>query len=237
MSLLHRFMVYLGRHRIIMDRDGVEPYLSRYYIFLKNRGQFLFNIFIHKFIQSDPYDLHDHPWAYISIPLWPGYWEFTLDSSQLAQNKYTIIPTKEEKNDYENDGDDECSDDGCKNDDDDECSDDGCKNDDIIIVTYNDIQISNKYSVDSSSTESSSTTEVSDSSTNNLDIPQKCEWRGPFSIRYREAESLHRIELPIQGYCWSIFIPLRRCRNWGFKTKNGWISEEKYKNNKNNINI
>jgi hypothetical protein len=196
MSLLHRFMVYLGRHRIIMDRDGVNPYLSRYYIFLKNRGQFLFNIFIHKFIQSDPYDLHDHPWAYISIPLWPGYWEFTPDSNQLTQNNYTIIHTE---NDDENDGDDE-----------------GSENDDIIMVMHNDIQISKK-----------SSTESDDSS--NTDIPQKCEWRGPFSIRYRSAESLHRIELPIQGYCWSIFIPLKRCRNWGFKTKNGWVSEEKYK--------
>ena len=37
------------------------------------------NIFLHKFLSSDPDDLHDHPWNYVSIPLWPGYWEHTLE--------------------------------------------------------------------------------------------------------------------------------------------------------------
>ena len=54
-------MKLLDRHRIINDRIDMEPYLERYYLFLKDREDFPFNIFLHKFIKSDPYELHDHP--------------------------------------------------------------------------------------------------------------------------------------------------------------------------------
>lgn len=66
-------MTKLNRYRIINDRIDKEPYLERYYIFLKNRTWFPFNIFIHKFLKSDPDDLHDHPWGFVSIPIYPGY--------------------------------------------------------------------------------------------------------------------------------------------------------------------
>jgi len=72
-------MNYLDRYRIIYDRDNNEPYLARYYLFLKDRENFPFNIFLHKFLKSDPDDLHNHPWPYTSIPLWPGYWEHTVN--------------------------------------------------------------------------------------------------------------------------------------------------------------
>ena len=36
----------LGRKRIIMDRQSNDPYLERYYIFLKDRKQFPFNVFL-----------------------------------------------------------------------------------------------------------------------------------------------------------------------------------------------
>ena len=61
-------MEKLGRRRIIMDRVNDEPYLERYYIFMKDRSeQFPFNIFIHKFLKSDPDDLHDHPWGFFTF--------------------------------------------------------------------------------------------------------------------------------------------------------------------------
>ena len=70
-------MEKLGRYRIINDRIDSKPYLERYYIFLRNRTWFPFNIFIHKFLQSDPDDLHDHPWGFTTFILYGGYWEHT----------------------------------------------------------------------------------------------------------------------------------------------------------------
>ena len=70
-------MQWLGRHRVIMDRQDNEPYLERYYLFLKDRKLFPFNVFLHKFLKSDPDDLHDHPWGYFTFILWGGYYEHT----------------------------------------------------------------------------------------------------------------------------------------------------------------
>lgn len=67
----------LGRHRVIMDRQNNEPYLERYYVFLKERKRFPFNVFIHKFLKSDPDDVHDHPWPYATLILKGGYYEWT----------------------------------------------------------------------------------------------------------------------------------------------------------------
>ena len=66
-----------GRKRIVMDRVSAEPYLERYYIFLKDRTWFPFNVFLHKFLKSDPDDVHDHPWPYASLILKGGYYEWT----------------------------------------------------------------------------------------------------------------------------------------------------------------
>ena len=49
-------MNMLGRYRLINDRLESEPYLERFYLFLKDRGNFPFNIFLHKFLKSDPDD-------------------------------------------------------------------------------------------------------------------------------------------------------------------------------------
>ena len=65
----------LGRKRVVMDRLENEPYLTRYYLFLKDRKWFPFNIFLHNFHKGDPDDLHDHPWPYFTIILKGGYWE------------------------------------------------------------------------------------------------------------------------------------------------------------------
>ena len=69
-------MQRLGRHRVIMDRQSDEPYLERYYVFLKDRVRFPFNIFVHKFLKSDPDHLHDHPWPYFTLILKGGYYEW-----------------------------------------------------------------------------------------------------------------------------------------------------------------
>lgn len=70
-------MQRLGRYRVIMDREDNEPYLERYYVFLKDRTWFPFNVFVHKFLKSDPDEVHDHPWPYCTIILRGGYWEWT----------------------------------------------------------------------------------------------------------------------------------------------------------------
>lgn len=91
-----RFLNYLdkiGRKRIIMDRDGKSPYLARYYLFLKDRIKFPFNIFLHNFLRSDPDDQHDHPWLiWMTIILKGGYWEWLLkyDEDRNIIGEYKI---------------------------------------------------------------------------------------------------------------------------------------------------
>ena len=86
--MINKFLTWLDRHgrkRIVMDRVNNEPYLERYYIFLKDRKWFPFNIFIHKFLKSDPDDVHDHPWPYATLILKGGYWEWIPQFNSLGQ--------------------------------------------------------------------------------------------------------------------------------------------------------
>ena len=72
-----KFLEARGRKRIVYDRVDNEPYLERYYLFLKDRGEhFPFNLFLHKFLKSDSDDLHDHPWPFATLILKGGYWEW-----------------------------------------------------------------------------------------------------------------------------------------------------------------
>jgi hypothetical protein len=75
--MMLKLLERLGRKRVILDRESNEPYLTRYYLFLKDRKWFPFNIFLHNFHRSDPDDLHDHPWPFVTIILRGGYWEHT----------------------------------------------------------------------------------------------------------------------------------------------------------------
>tara|TARA_A100001011_G_C14142777_1_gene770449 strand:- start:598 stop:1065 length:468 start_codon:yes stop_codon:yes gene_type:complete len=135
-NMFVKIMEYLGRRRIIYDRLDNEPYLERYYLFLKNRKDFPFNIFLHKFLKSDPDDLHDHPWAFRTIILSGGYWEFT------DEGKF---------------------------------------------------------------------------------------WRAPLSYRYAPANTFHRVELDKNiPYCWTLFIPSKSFKEWGFRTANGWLKHDEY---------
>ena len=82
----------MGRRRIIMDRDNDEPYLERYYLFIRDRGEnFPFNIFLHKFLKSDPDHLHDHPWGYTTFVIWGGYWEYTENAEGKRTKKWCGI--------------------------------------------------------------------------------------------------------------------------------------------------
>ena len=74
--MLKNLFKRLGRYRVIMDRQDNEPYLERYYLFLKDRKRFPFNIFLHKFLKGDPDDVHDHPWSYATLILKGGYYEW-----------------------------------------------------------------------------------------------------------------------------------------------------------------
>ena len=77
MSFLHNLMNKLGRYRLIPDRRTGEDYMHRYYLFLKDRVKFPFNITLHKIVKSDDPIFHDHPWPYLTIILKGGYWEHT----------------------------------------------------------------------------------------------------------------------------------------------------------------
>ena len=135
----------LGRKRIVMDRVNNEPYLERYYLFLKDRERFPFNVFLHKFLKSDPDDVHDHPWNYATVILRGGYWEWTPQFDQHGQK-----------------------------------------------------------------------------------VGEIAAWRSPGHFRVCAANSYHRIELDPNVTCWTLFMPGRKQRDWGFLVSNQWVQWEKY---------
>lgn len=77
MSIFHKIMSKLDRYRIIPDRLTGEDYMHRYYLFMKDRESFPFNVTLHKIVKSDEPIYHDHPWNYMTIVLKGGYWEHT----------------------------------------------------------------------------------------------------------------------------------------------------------------
>lgn len=59
------------RRLTLRDRDG-NVFLDRWGI----RIHWLGSVFLHKMSAPDPgTDLHDHPWTFVTIPLWGGYVE------------------------------------------------------------------------------------------------------------------------------------------------------------------
>lgn len=85
MKWLLNILERLDRKRIIMDRQSNEPLLTRYYLFLKDRNKFPFNIFLHKFHKSDPDDVHDHPWPYTTLILKGGYYEWIPEFNSKSE--------------------------------------------------------------------------------------------------------------------------------------------------------
>lgn len=53
MNWFHNILIsifsYFDRYRMINDRINNEAYLERFYLFLKDREKFPFNIFLHRF--------------------------------------------------------------------------------------------------------------------------------------------------------------------------------------------
>jgi hypothetical protein len=143
--MLLKLLDRLGRKRIVMDRVENEPYLERYYLFLRERERFPFNVFLHKFLKSDPDDVHDHPWPYATLILKGGYWEWIPHFDTVGRK-------------------------------------------------------TGEYQV----------------------------WRGPGHFRVSKANSFHRIELDPDITAWTLFMPGRKCRDWGFLVKNKWIQWEQY---------
>lgn len=148
--MLLKLLEKLGRKRVVMDRVNNEPYLERYYLFLKDRKRFPFNVFLHKFLKSDPDDLHDHPWPYATLILRGGYWEY--------------VPLTDA---------------------------DGNK------------------------------------------IGEMAKWRGPGHFRISKARSFHRIELDPSVTCWTLFMPGKQERDWGFlardeRGREHWVQHEQY---------
>lgn len=92
MSRFLNWLDKLGRKRIIFDRVDNEPYLERYYLFLKDRKKFPFNVFLHKFLKGDPDDVHDHPWPYATLILKGGYYEwipeFNKEGKKIGELRY-----------------------------------------------------------------------------------------------------------------------------------------------------
>lgn len=77
MNILHKIFNKIGRYRLIPDRRTGADYMHRYYLFLKDRHWFPFNVTLHKIVRSDDPVFHDHPWPYMTIILKGGYWEHT----------------------------------------------------------------------------------------------------------------------------------------------------------------
>jgi len=75
--IMHKLMDKIGRYRLILDRVTKEPYMHRYYLFLKDRKWFPFNVVLHKIVKSDEPIFHDHPWPFITVVIKGGYWEHT----------------------------------------------------------------------------------------------------------------------------------------------------------------
>ena len=84
-SMFLKLLEKLDRKRIIMDRQCNEPLLTRYYLFLKDRKKFPFNIFLHKFHKGDPGDVHDHPWPYATLVLKGGYYEWVPEFNSKGE--------------------------------------------------------------------------------------------------------------------------------------------------------
>jgi hypothetical protein len=62
--------------------EGLEDftaYLKRWFIIHDNKGpKKTWHVYLHNMLRSDAdKELHDHPWWFISIILWGGYWEET----------------------------------------------------------------------------------------------------------------------------------------------------------------
>lgn len=64
-------------------------------------------------------------------------------------------------------------------------------------------------------------------------IGGRARWRAPGAVIFRRAETLHRLELPVNNaginYCWTVWIRGPKYRDWGFMCAGGrWVQWEKF---------
>ena len=65
----------LFQKRVITGCETPGPYLTRRTLFASPWR----TVYLHQFHRSDEGTiLHDHPWDFVSVILWGGYWEWTL---------------------------------------------------------------------------------------------------------------------------------------------------------------
>ena len=76
LEVIKKLFPNTNRRKLIYEKTTGNLYLERYYLFIKERDSFPFNIFLHKFINGDKDDIHDHPWGFFHIILSGGYWEY-----------------------------------------------------------------------------------------------------------------------------------------------------------------
>jgi hypothetical protein len=85
-----RLMRFCEQHDRLLEiqySGDTSPSLRRAYLLFKDKlrpgdrsRDVPVNLFLHQFLESDPLDLHDHPWSYLSIILSGGYWNVTPDA-------------------------------------------------------------------------------------------------------------------------------------------------------------
>lgn len=60
-------------------------------------------------------------------------------------------------------------------------------------------------------------------------------WRGPGFYQKVSSSWIHRLELDkTKGETWTLFIPFKKEKDWGFYTKDGFVDNETYLNRKKN---
>jgi hypothetical protein len=92
---MERFLDRFLKCKIIVNCEQ-QMYLTRWFIW---RGKNL-GIYIHKFHRSDEdRALHDHPWSFLSIILWRGYYEVTQNKkgARLLYANAPLIQIKKRK--------------------------------------------------------------------------------------------------------------------------------------------
>lgn len=68
--------------------------MDRYYLFLKDRKWFPFNVTLHRIKRSDFPIFHDHPWSYMTIILKGGYYEHTPIFNERGEKFAELVKWK-----------------------------------------------------------------------------------------------------------------------------------------------
>ena len=67
-----------------ITRQDDTPYLWR----LRIIETPWFGLYLHRFLSSDDPCLHDHPWFFVSLILWGGYWETAIRDGLATRRWY-----------------------------------------------------------------------------------------------------------------------------------------------------